>query len=109
MAFHVGLDFECQSGDIILIDEADHIILKNPSKFKDMIQANRCICLTATPDNDDKLGVEREVLELLGLAFFNGQPVEQSSETSLALNSLESLPFGPDAELIPYIKGILKE
>jgi hypothetical protein len=103
------LDFECQSGDIILIDEADEIILSDPAKFKDKIQANRCICLTATPDNADKLGVEREVLKLLGLTFLNGQPLGQVPDSSLALDSLESLPFGPDAELIPYIKGRLDE
>lgn len=27
LSFHVGLDFECQPGDIILVDEADEIIL----------------------------------------------------------------------------------
>ncbi|HVW99572.1 MAG TPA: hypothetical protein VHA52_03900 [Candidatus Babeliaceae bacterium] len=58
-----------------MVDEADEIILSDPAKFKAKIQANRCVCMTATPDNADKLGVEREVIKHLGLTFLNGQPV----------------------------------
>lgn len=31
--FHCSLDFECQLGDIILVDEADEIILSDPAQF----------------------------------------------------------------------------
>lgn len=31
--FHVGMDFECNPGDIFLIDEADELILSDPAKF----------------------------------------------------------------------------
>lgn len=70
--FHVGMDFECKLGDIFLVDEADELILHNPAKFIAKIQHFKCICLTATPDNDDRLGVERQVLNLMGFSFFNG-------------------------------------
>lgn len=71
--YHVGLDFEItDKRDVILIDEADEIILADPAKFNAKIGVNRCICLTATPDNADKKGVEREVLLHLGFKFING-------------------------------------
>lgn len=109
LEFHVGLDFVCDTNDIILVDEADDIILSDPAKFQDKNKANRCVCLTATPDNDDKLGVEREVLKHLGFTFLNGQPLGQVPDSSLALNSIESIPFSLDAELTLYIKGRLDE
>jgi len=66
------LDFECKPGEIILIDEADELILPDPASFSAKIQHSKCICLTATPDNEDKQGMEREVLKLLGFSIFNG-------------------------------------
>lgn len=104
--FHVGLDFICQLGDVILIDEADEIILSNPAKFLEKIQHLKCICLTATPDNDDSRGVEREILGYLGFSFFNGyaDPVSVSASVSCT----ETLAFPPDAELIKYILKEIK-
>lgn len=72
--YHTGLDFEYQVGEIILIDEADELILSNPTKFSTKFSNNHCICLTATPDNADKDGVEREVISFLGFKIFNGTP-----------------------------------
>ena len=31
--YHTGLDFECLAGEIILVDEADELILSDPAKF----------------------------------------------------------------------------
>lgn len=70
--FHVGLNFECTPGDIFLFDEADELILSDPAKFITKIQHFRCICLTATPDNEDNKGIERAVLKYMGFTFFNG-------------------------------------
>jgi hypothetical protein len=57
--FHVGLDFEFDLGDIFLIDEADDLILSDPTKFLAKIEHSKCICFTATPDNNDGFGLER--------------------------------------------------
>lgn len=104
--YHVGLDFACKSGDVILIDEADELILSDPSKFYAKTKQNKCICLTATPDNDDKQGVEREVLKLLGFSMFDGQPSlpldaagTVTSVSNLKVN--ETLSFGLDSKELP--------
>ena len=114
--FHVGLDFECQPGEIILVDEADQLVLSNPAMFFIKIQHNKCICLTATPDNEDKLGVEREVLKLMGFSMFNGQPeaVVGASTTNTVstvseLKMNEILQLSPHIELVSYIKEELKD
>jgi hypothetical protein len=44
------------------MDEADELLLGNPGKFLEMKGNNFCICLTATPDNNDDAGIERAVL-----------------------------------------------
>ena len=72
--YHVGMDFKCQLGDVILIDEADELILADPEKFLNQTKDFKCICLTATPDNEDDKGVERETLKVLGFSMFDGMP-----------------------------------
>lgn len=68
------MDFDCPQGEVILVDEADELIFNDPARFLDGIQQRHCICLTATPDNQKKGGVEREVLKAMGFSSFNGQP-----------------------------------
>jgi hypothetical protein len=31
--YHVGMDFDCQQGEVILVDEADELIFAAPAKF----------------------------------------------------------------------------
>lgn len=101
--FHAGLDFECQPGDIILIDEADELILDDPVKFVAKIKQHRCICLTATPDNDDSQGVEREVLKFVGFSIFNGQATDHATLVSEQKPMSETLPYAADSELVSFI------
>lgn len=68
--YHVGMDFVCQQGEIILVDEADELIFDDPAKFLHRVQQHYCICLTATPDNQKDRGVEREVLKVMGFSMF---------------------------------------
>jgi hypothetical protein len=39
-----------------------------------MVKSHRCICVTATPDNENKNGVERETLNKSNFKFINGWP-----------------------------------
>ena len=113
--FQVGLDFECQQGEIILVDEADELILSNPARFMEKIQQLKCICLTATPDNDDSQGVEREVLKHMGFSIFNGQATNSDPASTNAISvielkrTIETLPFAPDLELVSFIQKEVKE
>ena len=55
--YHIGLDFKTNDNDLIIIDEADQLILSDPQKFYKFSQRKFCICLTATADNKDQDGV----------------------------------------------------
>jgi hypothetical protein len=65
----VGLDFECQPGDIIIIDEADKFFCINPDALAAKLKQNACICLTATPGESE---IEKQVVDALGFKVFNG-------------------------------------
>lgn len=55
--YHVGLDFAPESNSLIIFDEADAFIFRDPVKFNALIIGCFCICFTATPDNCDPKGV----------------------------------------------------
>ena len=63
--YHVGLEFDKDVNDLIIVDESDALLFEQPKLFNDFISKNPCICLTATPGNDSD-GVEKKVLEHLG-------------------------------------------
>ena len=73
--------------------------------------------MTATPDNEDRQGVEREVLKIMGFSIFSGQPSDTVVGTSTTntvatvseLKVNETLQFGPGSELISFIKNEVKE
>lgn len=63
--YHVGIDFECSEGDLILVDEADTFMLNQTEKFSIFINDNGCVCFTATPDNSDTKGAEANLIATL--------------------------------------------
>lgn len=71
MDYHVGLAFDPEPGDIMLIDEADELFFENPATFKAKTQLNYCICTTATPYSND-VAIELDVIKALGFQMFDG-------------------------------------
>ena len=67
VAYHVGTDFSFESADLLLVDESDSLIFKDPVAFNVLLTRCRCICLTATPDDNNHKGAERQVLKALNL------------------------------------------
>lgn len=49
--YHIGLDFKVGPGELIIVDEADALMFKDPIKFQEFTSECACICFTATPDN----------------------------------------------------------
>lgn len=61
--YRTGIDqFVPDKGSLIIVDEIDIFMLDDPCKFKDVIVANACIGLTATPAN---IPIEEKVAEYL--------------------------------------------
>ena len=57
VTYQVGLDFIPKANSLIVFDEADAFIFRDPVKFNSVISSCFCICFTATPDNCDPKGV----------------------------------------------------
>ena len=59
-------------GKIVIVDEADSILYKNPTLFytKTLHPDTRVVGLTATPDDNVEFGSERKILELLDFKFY---------------------------------------
>jgi len=60
--YHIDLNFQVNDGELVIIDEADFLIYDDPEKFRDFAAKCACICFTATPDDQDPLGMEIKVL-----------------------------------------------
>ena len=51
--YHYNLDFKLQTGEIVIVDEADFLMLRKPFQFKDALSKAPTICFTSTlPDQD---------------------------------------------------------
>lgn len=57
--------------DLIVIDEADEFIFHDPKEFDNFVGDNPCICLTATPVDETKNGLEDKIIKHLGLQIIN--------------------------------------
>ena len=59
VTYHVGLDFEFTDTELLIIDESDTLIFGDPVAFAAVLKKARCICLTATPDDNNRKGAEK--------------------------------------------------
>lgn len=69
--YHVGCDFKPDVGALVIVDEADTFMLGSPAVFTTFIEANACICFTATPDNCDEKGAEAKLVQTLKFKRFH--------------------------------------
>jgi superfamily II DNA helicase RecQ len=69
--YHTDLNFVCLPGELVIIDEADCFMFKDPSAFKLFATEACCLCFTATPDNQDPNGIEARVITALEFKRFN--------------------------------------
>jgi hypothetical protein len=47
--YHTDIAFSRKLGDLVLIDEADSFIYKDPKTFKTFISTHHTVCFSATP------------------------------------------------------------
>jgi hypothetical protein len=99
--YHVGIDFSFESTDLLLVDESDSIILRDPLAFNTLLTRCRCICLTATPDDNNYKGAEKQVLKALGLIKYeHGFPKELAAPAVIN----ETKDIEGDEALLNFIK-----
>jgi hypothetical protein len=77
VSYWVGLDFKQNDASMLIIDESDNLLFNNPLAFRAMMNTNRCICLTATADDNNRKGAEKQAISDAGLVRFEyGYPAE---------------------------------
>lgn len=89
---HVGLDnWKPNQGELLVVDEIDHIIFKDPAAFSEFIE--NCILLgfTATPDDFRPAGAECAILGLLQCKKFDY--IIQDGDLSLKAEQVAELFF----------------
>lgn len=62
--YHLGLDFECDSKSLVIIDEADIFMFGDAEKFRSFVNGISCVCFTATPDNGKTNGLEQKFIDM---------------------------------------------
>lgn len=68
--YHLGCDFKPVEGELIIVDEIDVLMFKNPIKFDETINGCLVVGFTATPDNYKPTGAERRIINLLQFQKF---------------------------------------
>lgn len=63
--YHLGCDFVPAEGELVIIDEIDVPMFKDPIKFNQTIGNCLVLGFTATPDNFDSTGAENQIINLL--------------------------------------------
>ncbi len=97
----MGLDFDFSRKDLLIVDESDTIIFSDPCAFAEVLSRCRCICLTATPDDNDKLGAEKKVIDALHLNRYEyGFSAELTAPATI--NETKVLP--DDDGILAFIK-----
>lgn len=85
---------------MLIVDEADSLLFRDPVAFRTDVGSSHCLCLTATPDDADARGLERNVIELLGFKKIapvlanNGSIITAAAKPDSLINrTLESSTF----------------
>ena len=70
--FHVGFDhWKPAQGELLIIDEIDHFVFKDPIAFNEFVDSCLLLGFTATPDDFKPAGAERNITSLFQLKRFN--------------------------------------
>ena len=89
-----------------MIDESDTLLFSDPTAFKEAISKSRCICFTATPDDSNSKGAERQVIRDIGLTKFEyGYPAELSTPATIN----ETMSFASDSAILSFLQDKIKK
>jgi hypothetical protein len=103
VSYQAGLDFVPKSNSLIIFDEADAFIFRDPVKFEALISGCFCICFTATPDNCDPNGVQRGVVEALHFSVFS-YVLDAPTNGSLQLEAESVVDLPTDEQRVEYVR-----
>ncbi len=100
------MKFDYTSKDMLIIDESDTVIFGDPSDFRATLLKCRCICLTATPDDNDTKGAEKSMLTALRMVKYDyGFPPELTAPATIHETKVFSSDLNTD--ILAFVKDQL--
>jgi hypothetical protein len=70
VSYHENIEFPAKKNDVVIIDEADLVIFKDPKKFMAFSLKASIICLTASTPDVKSGALEESVFKRLGMKTF---------------------------------------
>jgi len=86
--YHSNPEFESSQAEIVIVDEADYFILRDPNLFLTKFKQNKVICLTATPQKDEQDSIENQVLTDLKFKLFQFWPDHWERKDKLGVDRI---------------------
>jgi hypothetical protein len=99
--YRVGLLFDRIDSSMLVIDESDSLLFRDPLQFKAMTTTSRCICLTATADDNNRKGAEKQAIKDAGLARFE---YGYSAELTVPATINEVKAFGDNSTVLAFLQ-----
>ena len=103
VTYHDSIDFKPRQNSVVLIDEADVLIFKDPRKFRDFVTKSPTVCFTATPPNDSVGRLENVIYGQMGMRQFSFWPSRLDKVDRVHIP--EALHKMDDTELANFIVG----
>jgi hypothetical protein len=68
--YHSDFNFAATKDDVVIIDEGDFVLFKDPAKFAKEVKKRSTICFTASPPKEDHESLEDEIYKSLGFNYY---------------------------------------
>ena len=86
--YHVGIDdIKIEPNELLIVDEADSLLFKDPKKFIEVLSVRPCICFTATPDD---CIVETGIVKMFSFKKMN-YPLQKPVPMKDIIHSIQTL------------------
>ena len=105
--YHSDIDFVPKKNTVVLIDEADVLIYRDPKKFAAFVKKARVICFTASPPVGGNQKLESDIYSQVGLRSFAYMPANLKS--NVGTTPLQRLNPMTTDELVAYTCDRAKE
>eukprot|EP00347_Sterkiella_histriomuscorum_P004135 403361622 len=76
--------------ELVIVDEADSLIFSNQEKFRDFVAKFKCVCFTASPDDQELTGIDVRVLAVM--QFKQYHKILDKAEQKIRLDFDKHLP-----------------
>lgn len=101
--YHSDLNFSVKTKHVVIVDEADHLILRDPEAFMKVTKSAPTICFSATSADTEYESTDKKVIQDLGFNFYTYWPSRLPMMTPPGVDKVLQ-PKSAD-ELVQFIRG----